>query len=80
MNKAATGPGRPRGFRVDSMALRSILMERGLTHQDLAHRLRVSRSVASNLVAGRFGVSLEKAVEVATVLEVQVEDILGQPG
>lgn len=61
--------------KVGSCLLRDILYKRKMTIQELANHLGVSRQQVSKWVNGRKKMSLETAVNVSIVLNVNILDL-----
>ena len=54
------------------------LDRKGMTQQELANRLKVTESLISQITAGKKGTSLEKLFEIAEILNVSTDYLLGR--
>ena len=52
--------------------------EKNMTQQELANRLKVTESLISQITAGKKGTSLEKLFEIAEILNVSTDYLLGR--
>jgi transcriptional regulator with XRE-family HTH domain len=52
---------------------------RGLTQVELAHRLGTTQTVVSDYEIGRRRIHLQRAQQIAAILNVSVDDLLAEP-